>query len=545
MAGTENALVLGPIIIPLLGAAVCLLLSQNNRLQRIIALIAGIAASLSSIAVMLANLEPGSVGVQIYRLGGWATPYGIVFVADKLAALLCVMGTVVVAAGLLYCLQCHDRCLKYPVFMPAFLCMGAGLSGSFYTGDIFTFFVFLELMVMSSVVMVAIADSPLGLEAAIKYIFISGMGSLLLLLGIAAMYTTFGTLTVAQIAEAFSTGERPLLAIPATVMFIVAFLIKSAGVPFHFWQPDFPTTAPTPVSGLLSSVIVKVGIYGIIRNTTAFLAQEATIVHNILIVLGLIGIFFGGLAALRTWNAKRMLAYSTLGQVGFILVAIGWGSDVAMVAAIVYIFNHAFIKAGLLMLTGVIASHNPQHSANFTDLAGAGRGLRAISVLYLVGGLALAGVPPLNGFMSKVALVRGGADVESWAVLGLVVAGGLLTMIYITRTWQLIFQQPPPEAHVEDAHGAHEAQAHTPDSPLAPALLIGACVLLGIFAAPLIDLSEDTTEQISNPAIYACAVLASGADDAQPSDGGFDCTGALANEETEPTVLTTYRLSTE
>src|SRR5690606_34932838 len=119
--------------------------------------------------------------------------------------------------------------------------------------------------------------------------------------------------------------------------------------------------------------------------------------------------------------------------------------QVALVAAIIYIINHAFIKSGLLMLTGVIASHNEKHSADLKDLAGAGRGLTLLSILYLVGGLALAGVPPLNGFISKVALVRGGADDESWTILGLVVGGGLLTLIYMSRTWQWIFQKPPAE----------------------------------------------------------------------------------------------------
>jgi multicomponent Na+:H+ antiporter subunit D len=525
MAGTENPLVLGPIIIPLLGAAICLLLFQNNRLQRIVALIAGIAASLSSIAVMLANFEPGTVGVQIYRLGGWATPYGIVLVADELAALFCVMGSLVVAAGLLYCLQCHDHCIEYPVFMPAFLCMGAGLSGSFYTGDIFTLFVFVELMVMSSVVMVAVSDSPLGLESAIKYIFISGMGSLLMLLGIAGLYATFGTLTMAHLSQGFATGEFSFLAVPATVMFIIAFLIKSAVVPFHFWQPDFHTTAPTPVSGMLSSVVVKVGIYGIIRNAsgylTAYLGAGTGLVENILIVLGLVGIFFGGLSALRTWNAKRMLAYSTLGQIGFILVAIGWGSQVAMAAAILYIFNHAFIKAALLMLTGVIASHNEKHSADLKDLAGAGRGLPFLSILYLVGGLALAGIPPFNGFISKVALVRGGADVNSWLILGLVIAGGLLTIIYMTRTWQWIFQQPPSEDVRPNTYAS--------DSPLAPALLIGICVVLGVFATPLVNISEDAAEQLANPQIYSCAVLAQVAEvRVELPEGTYDCSNAVS-----------------
>jgi multicomponent Na+:H+ antiporter subunit D len=524
MAGAENLLVLGPIIIPLLGAAICLLLSHNNDLQRRVAFLVGLAASLTSIAVMMANFEAGTAGVQIYRLGGWVTPFGIVLVADKLAALFCVMSSLVIAAGLLYCLQCHDHSLNYPVFMPAFLCMGAGLNGSFYTGDIFTFFVFVELMVMASVVMVAISDSPLGLEAAIKYIFISGMGSLLLLLGTAGLYTTFGTLAMAQISHAFFTGEDPFLAVPATVMFIIAFLIKSAVVPFHFWQPDFHTTAPTPVSGMLSSVVVKVGIYGIIRNSTgylpAYLGSETSLVENILIVLGVVGIFFGGLTALRTWNAKRMLAYSTLGQIGFILVAIGWGSQAALGAAIIYIFNHAFIKSALLLLTGVIASHNEKHSADLKDLAGTGRGLSFLSLLYLVGGLALAGIPPFNGFISKVALVRGGAEVNSWFILGLVISGGLLTIIYMTRTWQWIFQQPPSEAVKPNPHGS--------DSPLAPALLIGACVLLGLFASPLVNLSEDAAAQLTNPRIYFCAVL----EQADLPEGSPDCSSASTRIDT-------------
>jgi multicomponent Na+:H+ antiporter subunit D len=282
-------------------------------------------------------------------------------------------------------------------------------------------------------------------------------------------------------------------------MIVSAFLIKSAVVPFHFWQPDFHTTAPTPVSGVLSSVIVKVGIYGIIRINTLYLRQEAGLTEGILLALGVIGIFFGGVAALRTYNAKRMLAYSTLSQVGFILVALGWGTPAAFLAAVIYIVNHAAIKAGLLMLTGQIASRAPQHSANFADLAGMGRGRPVLSLLYLLGGLALAGVPPLNGFISKLALVRAGAGAESWLLLGLVVAGGLLTLLYTTRTWQLIFQGPPPDgAAPSDERG---------DSPLAPALLILACVILGLYTAPLLGAAEATVAQLGRPEIYTCAVL--------------------------------------
>jgi multicomponent Na+:H+ antiporter subunit D len=509
MLNDSNPFVLGPIIVPLIGAAICLLLAHRNLAQRVVALVAGVLACACSVAVLAQNLAGGSGGVQLYRLGGWPTPFGIVLVADMLAALFAVMGSAVMAAGLLYCLQCRDRCLRYPVFLPAFLAMSAGLAGSFYTGDVFTLFVFIELMVISSVVMVAIADNPLGLEAAIKYIFISAMGSLFLLLGIAALYATYGTLNQAQMALALASGDRPLLVLPGAVMITVAFLIKSAVVPFHFWQPDFHTTAPTPVSGVLSSVIVKVGIYGLIRTNTLYLRQESGFTEIILLVLGVVGIFFGGVAALRTYNAKRMLAYSTLAQVGFILVAIGWGTPAALLAAVIYIVNHAAIKAGLLMLTGQIASRAPHHSANFRDLAGMGRGRPVLSLLYMLGGLSLAGVPPLNGFISKLALVQAGAGVESWLLLGLVVGGGLLTLLYTSRTWQLLFQQPP-------ADGAPPPEEHS-DSPLAPALLILACVVLGLYTGPLLRAAEATVAQLSRPEIYTCAVL-----------GGDGCEAALA-----------------
>jgi multicomponent Na+:H+ antiporter subunit D len=512
MPGVNNPLVLGPIVAPLLGAAICLMLGKRTRAQRIIALAAGVVGCLFSAAVLAENLTPGAPEVQVYRLGGWATPYGIVLVADRLAALFGVMGSAVMAAGLLYCLQCRDTALRYPVFLPAYLSMSAGLSGSFYTGDVFTLFVFIELMVIASVVTVAIADNPLGLEAAIKYLFISALGSLLLLLGIAALYATYGTLTQAVFARALASGERPLLVLPAAVMITCAFLIKSAVVPFHFWQPDFHTTAPTPVSGVLSSVIVKVGIYGIIRTTTLYLRQEASLIEGILLALGVVGIFFGGVAALRTYNAKRMLAYSTLAQVGFILVAIGWGTPLALLAAVIYIVNHAAIKAGLLMLTGQLASRAPHHSANLADLAGIGQGRPALSLLYLLGGLALAGVPPLNGFISKVALVRAGVGAESWLLLGLVVGGGLLTLLYTTRTWQLIFQRPRPE-------GA-PAPAKEADSPLAPALLIVACLVLGLYTGPLVAAAEATVAQVARPEIYTCAVLA-----------GAECAGLASSTE--------------
>jgi multicomponent Na+:H+ antiporter subunit D len=408
------------------------------------------------------------------------------------------MGSTVMLAGLMYVLQSKEKVITYPTFLPLFLFMETGLLGAILTGDLFTFFVFLELMVLSSVAMVAISDNPFGLEAAIKYLFISGMGSLFLLLGIAAMYTTFGTLNLADMAQQLATGERPLLARGAAVMLMSSFLLKSAVFPFHFWQPDFHTTAPTAVSAMLSSVIVKVGIYMIIRIMTLLFTVEAPQLQQLLVVLGIIGIFFGSFAALRTYNGKRVLAYSTIAQVGFILGAIGWGTPVALAAAIIYAFNHAFIKSSLLMIMGLVASRSHEHSVDFADIDGAGRLMPPlIGVLWFLGSMSLAGVPPMNGFISKLAIVQSGVELGRWLPLGLAVASGALSMLYMFRTWQRVFQQKKEIKLHLLSYG---------DGMFAPAFLIAICILLGLYARPLVILAEQTATQISDPTIYINAV---------------------------------------
>ncbi len=491
----QNALLLGPIFIPLGYAALGILLVRYIKVQHYLGAVAGVLAWLCSLGVLVENLDGN---VLTYRLGGWPPPFGIVLVGDLLASVFVVMATTVIMFGVIYALGCKEKSVKYPIFMPLFLCMGAGLSGAIYTGDMFTLFVFIELMVIPSVILVAISDNKLGLEAAIKYLFISAMGTLFLLIGIAALYATFGTLNIADIGRLLATGDRPLLTQAAAVMLMCAFLLKSAVFPFHFWQPDFHTVAPTPVHSVLSSVVVKVGVYGLIRMTTVMFTDEATLVQDILIILGVIGIFFGSLGALRTYDAKRLLAYSTFGQIGFILVGIGWGTPVALVGALVYAVNHSFIKSALLMITGVISSRTDPKTARLSSIAGIGKGKLLTSVLYFLGALALAGVPPLNGFVSKVALLQGGISAQDWLVMGLVVSAGMITLLYMTRTWQLIFQQP--------TNGSVKIKP-SGDSQLAPLLLIGLCVILGLYGTPLLDIADQTVTQITDPQIYIQAVL--------------------------------------
>jgi multicomponent Na+:H+ antiporter subunit D len=507
----NNVYILTTVFITLLGAALSLLLARYNRVQRIIALITSTIAFAASLGVLLQVIESGP---QTYRMGGWVPPYGIVLVADNLSALFGFMAASVMLCGMIYAYFFKDKAGTYPAFFPLFLMMETGLNGAFYTGDLFSLFVFFELMVISSVTLTAISDDRLGLEAAFKYVFISGIGSFFLLLGIAAMYGAFGTLNLADMAQQLQAmgAERPLLANAAAVMLTGAFLLKSAVFPFHFWQPDFHTTAPTPVSAMLSSVIVKVGIYGIIRLITLLFTVEAPQVGQILIVLGIVGIFFGSFSAMQTYNGKRLLAYSTISQIGFILVPLGWYAsapadtdpalrNLALTAAIVYAFSHAFIKSGLLMTMGLVASYTKPKSADFKDLEGVGRKIPAIvGVLWFLGGMALAGIPPLSGFIGKLTIVQSGVGTGQWLALFLLVFGGILTTIYMYRAWQYVFQTKVEKeamtVKIKDAG----------DSALAPAILIGVTVVLGLYARPLVQFAEQTVLNLNDPDIYINAV---------------------------------------
>jgi multicomponent Na+:H+ antiporter subunit D len=247
--------------------------------------------------------------------------------------------------------------------------------------------------------------------------------------------------------------------------------------------------------------VVKVGVYGLIRLTMLLFIAEAPLVRGLLIVLGIIGIFFGSLAALRTYDAKRMLAYSTFGQIGFILLGIGWGTPLALIGAIVYSVNHALIKSSLLMITGALSSRMPNKTARLTDIVGAGHKLPLMGILYFLGGMALAGVPPMNGFISKLAIIQGGIEAEGWLVLGLAVAAGLITLMYTMRTWQHVFQRSPDgELHLKVSG----------DSLVAPLLLVGLCVLLGLYAVPVVSAATIAVERLGDPELYIRSVLGGG-----------------------------------
>lgn len=489
------SLVLLPILVPLAGATLGLLFWRWRGWQA--AWSAGaLAVSLLSSILLLA--EAWRRGPVVFQLGGWPAPFGISLVGDLPAATFVLMAQVVLMAGLLYALGCRDRCVTFPVFYPLFLFLTAALTGSFLTGDVFNLFVFAELLVASATVLTALADERSGVEAAYKYFYISLLASIVWLSAVGSLYASYGTLNMADLAQRLAADPSPPLVPAAVVLMLVFFMIKAAVVPFHFWQPDFHAAAPTAVSAMLSSVVVKMGVYGFMRMTTLLFRPQAAMLQDWLVVFGLVGIVFGGLTALGTHHLKRMLAYSTLAQIGFILVAIGWGTPSALAAAVILTVNHSLVKAALLMLAGAIASRAEVKSAAFANLIGLGKGAPFLGTLFLLGGMALAGIPPMNGFVGKLVLFRSGILAAAYPSLAFLGVASILTLVYVTRAFQMIWWEPAPSGAKVKPGG---------DRLLAPTILIVLCVLLGLWPEPLLALANAVSAWLLAPNAYIAAVM--------------------------------------
>ena len=476
---------------------VVLLLRRRNVAQSIVAtgvMIASLATSL----YMLDTIRQ-TQNALVFHGGGWViggVPVGITLVGDYLSAFMVVMAQLVLLLGFVYALGSKDKVVSYPTFYPIFLLLVVGLSGAMLTGDLFNLFVFAELLVIAGTVLTAIADDKFGTEAAFKYFYMSLLAAAFLLLACGSLYVSYGTLNMAQLAVGISAEILPLTLV-ALGLLLATFMAKSATMPFHFWQPDFHAAAPTAVSATLSSVVVKLGVYGYLRMTTLLFVEQAAQIERVLIVVGVVGIVFGGLAAIGTHNLKRMLAYSTLAQVGFILVGIGWGTTLSIAAALVFAFNHALIKAAMLMLAGAVASRAKVKSADFNIITGVGKHHPFVGVLFFVGALGLAGIPPTSGFVSKMLIFNSGIEGANFVPLALIGVAAILTLIYTMRAFMRVWFESAAEAVPFKAG----------DSLIAPTILIALVVVLGIWADPLVAVATETANWLDNPAGYIDAVL--------------------------------------
>ncbi|WP_255196761.1 complex I subunit 5 family protein [Halorarius litoreus] len=458
--------VIAPLLAALATAVVTLLVRPYGRLQRAVSVLGGLAY-LGGVAVLFERVTAG--GPLVYQLSNWDAPFGIVLVADALAVFMLGLAAVVSLAALVFSvwyLDTDDQRLSYHAL---FHFMLVGVTGSFLTGDLFNLFVWFEVMLMSSYVLVVFYSGAEHTKAALQYAVLNLVGSAVMLLAIGGIYSVTGTLNMADIARRLAapaeygiTESVPAVLGLSAVLFAV-FALKAGVAPFQFWVPAAYRAAPAPVTAVLAGVVKKVGIYAMVRlYFTVFAAATLPVslpfvegssflafFGPVMFLMAVASILLGGISAVNQPDVDGLLAYSSIGQVGFIVLPLAVAATVpdvrvlGITAALVYSLNHALAK-GLLFL-GSGATFRGVGSGRFADLGGLSERDPVLAGAFFVGALSLIGIPPLSGFFGKFLVFDVGVRAGSNLVLGAALVGAILTIAYFSRAWNRAFWGPPVE----------------------------------------------------------------------------------------------------
>jgi len=429
------------IVLPLTVAVLVQLLARRRD-----ALAAGLAGlCMLALALMsLAAALSGAGGEVVYNMGGWATPIGIDLRLDGLTALLLLTVNTVALAVALYAADYMQTFTARPRFYSLFLLMVTGMNGVVMTGDLFNLYVFLEISAIASYALVAFGCEREELEASFKYIVLGSVSSSLILIALALMYGVTGALNMAQVSARVAAGGMDAPLTLAFALFICGFAFKAALVPFHAWLPDAHPAAPAPVSAMLSGVLIKaVGIYVLARLVFNVFGPVAGVLE-LLCWLGLASMVVGALAALGQNDIKRMFAYSSISQAGFIVLGFGLATPLGLVGALYHLVNHALFKSLLFLNAGAVEYCTGTRKLD--ELGGLNRALPVTGATSLVGSMSIAGIPPFNGFWSKLIIILACVEAGRYGFAVVAVAVSIVTLAYQLKVQHRAFFAALPEA---------------------------------------------------------------------------------------------------
>jgi multicomponent Na+:H+ antiporter subunit D len=494
-----------PVVIPLAGAAVTLLLRRHPNLQRSVSLLA-LSATLA-VAVALLALTAGG-GPLVVNVGGWAAPLGIVLVADRLAALMLVVSAAVTLCVLVYSIgqgmAGGDDATPVAVYHPAYLILTAGVTNAFLAGDLFNLYVGFEILLAASYVLITINATESRIRDGTTYVVVSLLSSLIFLTAIGLIYAATGTLNLAQLAGRLDALPDNLqLALQG--MLLLAFGIKAAVFPLSAWLPDSYPTAIAPVTAVFAGLLTKVGVYAIIRTQTLLFPDGPA--AGIVLVAALLTMLVGILGAVAQPDIKRLLSFTLVSHIGYMLFGIGLASDAGLSGAIYYVVHHIIIQTTLFLAAGLIERRGG--TTTLDRLGGLARVAPVLGVLFFLPALNLAGIPPFSGFLGKLGLLQAGvADdgVLAWLLVGGSVVTSLLTLYAIGRVWNLAFWRTPRVETPED-------DGVVPGRGL-PRLMVGATlalVVLGtgltVVSGPLFDVTSQAATELLDREPYVRAVF--------------------------------------
>lgn len=512
-----------PVLIPLFAAATTLVLGRRPRAQRWITIgaLTGVLA-VSGVLLYLADRD-GTAAVQV---GGWDSPIGITLVVDRLSAMMLVVSSTVLLAVVVYAVGqgVRDGTEHQPtsIFLPTYLALTAGISNAFVAGDLFNLYVGFEVLLAASFVLLTLGASADRVRAGVSYVMVSMVSSLIFLCGIAFAYAATGTLNLAQMAlrmDDVPTGTRTAI----FGVLLVAFGIKAAVFPLSNWLPDSYPTAPAPVTAVFAGLLTKVGVYAIIRiHTLLFPGGE---LDDVLLIAGLLTMLIGILGAIAQSDIKRLLSFTLISHIGYMVFGVALSSESGMSGAIYYVAHHIIVQTTLFLVVGLI--ERQAGSSSLRRLGGLAAASPVLAGLFLIPALNLGGIPPFSGFIGKIALLQAGAEQGS-VLAWVLVAGGtitsLLTLYVVARVWTKAFWRSradapegvladsAPSALIDESFDVdfdkRDDVGRMPAFMLVPTLaLVAVGLALSVFAGPIINITDRAATDLRDRSNYIEAVL--------------------------------------
>lgn len=485
-----------PIVVPMCTAAV-LLLTPQPRVRSWIALCGTIALLACGISLFR---EVEAAGIQVLHVGGWPAPYGITLVGDTLSAVLVVAVGVVGVVVTGYGFAGVDPRREAGGYHALMLILMMGVCGAFLTGDLFNLYVWFEVMLVASFVLMALHRTREQVQAAFMYVTLNLVASTFLLTALGLLYGQSGTLNMADLSRQWATHGPPPLQLPLAMLFLTAFGVKAALFPWFFWLPVSYHAPPAAVGAVFAGLLTKVGVYSMIRVFTLLFRQVPPGVYSLILALSLITMVVGVLCALSQRDFRRVLAFNLVGHIGYTTLGLGLMTGPALAGSLLYVVHHIAAITNLYLVSGIFL--RMRRTTDFGLLGSLYRDYPAISLVAMVPIFALAGVPPLSGFVAKVAIVQAAFAAQAWWAGGIALVVGVLSLLSMARLWDEGFWKPaPPEAD--------KAQ------PIWPMMLpiIGLSALtigMSVAAEPMSRLATRAAASLIEPDGYIAAVLDGG-----------------------------------
>lgn len=493
---------LSPLVIPLITAIVTLFARQSRQGQHALALIGSMVHVGCTVALFSQVWEGGTVAIG---MGGWPAPLGIFVVVDTLSASITTVTALVHFFVTLHGLASADEDRRRSDFWPLANTLVMGVQGAFITGDLFNLYVWFEVLLLSSFVLVALGNTRPQIESGAKYVVLNLLSSMSFLVGIALLYGATGTLNLAHLAEKVRSPEVTGLLPTITTLFVIGYGIKAAAFPFSLWLPSAYGTPPATLAALMAGLLTKVGVFSFIRIGTLLFRGTVEGFEEVMFALAFLSLFAGAIAAFAQARLRGVLIHTVVFAVGFMLLGLGTGTEAGLAATVFYLLSDMIVITALLLLGGEV--ERITGTSRLSDMGGIYRSNPLLSLAFIIVAFSVAGFPPFIGFWGKVALLGSAVEAGYWGGMLAALVASVVVLASIAQAFSLGLWQPSKADRTEGAVG-WETDSGIEIGRVIPLVgLVGLVLALSLYPEPLFIVAERAAADLVNVEAYKAAVF--------------------------------------